>query len=60
MGEEILLALTKAEEYMMSNYKKECLDEFIWLPEVFLYECAKAKLDNDYKEISFNTWDYIG
>ena len=59
MGSEILVLLAKTEEYMMNWYKEECLDEFIWLPETFLHECAKQKLDRDFEELRDQTWDYI-
>ena len=59
MGAEILQALRKTEEYAIMQYKLVCLDEFIWLPDLFLYECAKQKMDDSYKELLYNMWDYI-
>jgi hypothetical protein len=59
MGAEILLAIRKSEEYAIMQYKLACLDEFIWLPEVFLQECAEQKLEKSFKDVLFNMWAYI-
>ncbi|CBY22328.1 unnamed protein product [Oikopleura dioica] len=59
MGAEVLLALRKSEDYAIAQYKLACLDEFIWLPALFLQECAEHKLDHEYKQLLDNMWDYI-